>query len=75
MKGSGGPGPGAGLNGIADPAAMGKQRSSNCLIDVPATPTLPNANFRYYEAPDGAVKLKPGCTGSFQLEVQASKSC
>ena len=45
--------------------ALGKQWSRYYLIDVPATPTLPDANLCYQEALDWRKWTKGGC--SFHL--------
>ena len=42
--------------------ALGKQWSHDYPIDVPATPTLPNANLRYQEALDWSKWTKGGCS-------------
>ena len=53
---------------VSNPA-MGKQWSRDYPIDVPATPTLPDANLRYKEALDWRKWTEGGC--SFLLFFRA----
>ena len=63
----------AGDPGSTRNPALGKQLSRDYPIDVPATPTLPDAELRYLEALDWCKWAKGGC--SFLLSAQVWSSC